>query len=172
MDCLSTGLHFIGTAGTKGAMTRPVSESVVLLVVEELNLALHLEAVECVIRSVEISALPDAPHGVLGVINLKGRIIPVFDLRARFGLPPREVRASDYLVISRLRSRSVALLVDTVVGVVPAGQMQLIQSAEILPEMESISGVLKLGGNLVFVHDLEKFLSTEGYGALEAALER
>lgn len=151
-------------------MTQPVSDSVVLLAVDELNLALNLEAVERVIRAVEIAPLPDAPRGVLGVINLQGRIVPVFDLRARFGLPARYVRADDHLVIARLRSRAVALLVDTVGEVVPAGQVQLIQSSEILPEMESISGVMKLEGGLVFVHDLEKFLSIEDYEALQLAL--
>jgi purine-binding chemotaxis protein CheW len=151
-------------------MTRPVSDSVVLLAVEELNLALNLDAVERVIRAIEIEPLPDAPRGVLGVINFQGRIIPVFDLRVRFGLPARDVMASDYLVIARMHSRSVALLVETVVGVVPGGQMQLIQSADILPEMESISGVIKFEGGLVFVHDLEKFLSYEDYEALQSAL--
>lgn len=151
-------------------MTQPVSDSVVLLAVDELNLALNLEAVERVIRAVEIAPLPDAPRGVLGVINLQGRIVPVFDLRARFGLPARDVRAGDHLVIARMRSRAVALLVDTVGEVVPAGQVQLIPSSEILPEMESISGVMKLEGGLVFVHDLEKFLSIEDYEALQLAL--
>lgn len=153
-------------------MTRPVSDSVVLLAVEELNLALKLEAVERVIRAVEIAPLPDAPRGVLGVINMQGRIVPVFDLRARFGLPAREVRASDYLVIARMRARVVALLVDAVAGVVPAGQVQILQSSEILPEMECISGVMKLQSGLVFLHDLEKFLSLADYEALQLALSR
>jgi purine-binding chemotaxis protein CheW len=143
---------------------------VVLFAVEELNLALHLESVERVIRAMEIAPLPDAPRGVLGVINLEGRVIPVFDLRARFGLPSREVRASDYLVIARMQSRAAALLVDTVAGVVPADQVHLTESSEILPEMECISGVIKLDGNLVFLHDLEKFLSNEDYEALQLAL--
>jgi purine-binding chemotaxis protein CheW len=151
-------------------MTRSVSVSVVLLVVGELNLALNLEAVERVIRAVEIGPLPDAPRGVLGVINLQGRVIPVFDLRVRFGLPAREVRSSDYLVIARMHSRAVALPVDTVEGVVPAAEVQLIESSEILPEMECISGVIKLEGDLIFVHDLEKFLSNDDYEALQAAL--
>lgn len=153
-------------------MTQPVSDSVVLLAVEELNIALNLEAVERVIRAVEIAPLPAAPRGVLGVINLQGRIIPVFDLRARFGLPARDVRAGDYFVIARMRSRVVALLVDAVVGVVPAGHVQIIPSSEILPEMECISGVIKLGSGLVFLHDLEKFLSIADFEALQLALSR
>jgi purine-binding chemotaxis protein CheW len=153
-------------------MTRPDSESVVLLAVEELKLAFNLEAVERVIRAIEIGVLPDAPRGVLGVINLQGRIIPVFDLRIRFGLPARRVRASDYLVIARMHSRAVAFLVDSVLGVAPAQEVHLTDSSEILPEMECISGVLKADGDLIFVHDLEKFLSNAEYETLQSALSR
>ena len=92
------------------------------------------------------------------------------DLRARFGLPAREVRASDYLVIARMRSLTVALPVDTVTGVVPGTQMQLTEPSEILPEMECIAGVIKIEENLVFVHDLDRFLSIKDFEALQLAL--
>ena len=151
-------------------MTSAVSDSVVLLTVGELNLALKIEAVERVERSVEISPLPEAMRGVLGVINMRGSITPVFDLRARFGLPAREVRASDYLVIARMHSRPAALLVDAVVDVMPGTEARIVQSSEILPDMECITGVMKLDGDLVFVHDLERFLSNEDYEALQLAL--
>ncbi len=153
-------------------MTRPASDFVVLFAVGELDLALNLETVARVIRAVDVSPLPDAPRGVLGVINMQGRIVPVLGMRARFGMPAREVRAADYLIIARIRSRVVALLADTVAGVVPASQVQIVQSSEILPEMECISGVIKLQGDLIFVHDLEKFLSNEDYDALQLALSR
>lgn len=154
------------------SMMRPTSDFVVLFAVGELDLALNLAAVERVIRAVDISPLPDTPRGVLGVINMQGRLVPVLGMRARFGLPAREVRAADYLIIARLRSRVVALLADTVAGVVPASQSQIIQSSEILPEMECFPGVIKLQGNLIFLHDLEKFLSNEDYDALQLALIR
>jgi purine-binding chemotaxis protein CheW len=152
------------------AMTRLASDSVVLFEVENLHLALNLESVERVVRSVEISPLPDAPHGILGVVNLRGRIIPVFDPRARFALPRRDVRASDYLIIARMRSRVVALLVDAITGVVPGGQVDLTHASEILPGMEAISGVIKIEGDLIYVHDLEKFLSDKDFEALESVL--
>lgn len=151
-------------------MTRPDSNSVVLLAVEELNLALNIEAVERVVRSVEIAPLPEPLRGILGVINMQGKIIPVFDLRARFGLPARDVRACDYLVIARMHSRTVALLVDSVAGVILGTEMQLTEISEILPHLECISGVIKIEDNLVFVHDLERFLSIKDYESLQLAL--
>ena len=151
-------------------MTRPDSSSVVLLAVDELNLALNIASVERVVRAVEIEPLPEAPRGILGVINLQGTVVPVCDLRVRFGLPSRGVQTSDYLVIARMRSQTVALLVDSVAGVVPGTQMQLTESSEILPEMECITGVIKIEENLVFVHDLDRFLSIHDFEALQFAL--
>jgi len=151
-------------------MTHAVSDSVVLFAVGDLNLALKIEAVERVERSVEIAPLPEAMRGVLGVVNMRGRIMPVFDLRARFGMPEQQVRASDYLVIARMRSNPAALLVNAVLDVVPGTEARITQSSEVLPDMECISGVMKLDGDLVFVHDLERFLSNEDYAALQLAL--
>lgn len=82
------------------------------------------------------------------------------------------MRAVDYLVIAKIRARVVALLADAVMGVVPAEQVQILHSSEILPEMECISGVMKLESGLVFLHDLEKFLSIADYETLQVALSR
>ncbi|MBA7536340.1 hypothetical protein ES705_28603 [subsurface metagenome] len=52
--------------------------------------ALHLSAVETIIRAVEFTALPKAPKIVNGIVNFHGKIIPVFNIRKRFNLPDKE----------------------------------------------------------------------------------
>ncbi|HYR59428.1 MAG TPA: chemotaxis protein CheW, partial [Chthoniobacteraceae bacterium] len=95
----------------------------------------------------------------------------VFDLWARFGQPAREVRASDHLIVAHTHWRTVALLVDAVVGVVERREAQVTPAAEILPDLECISGVMKLNdGGLVLVHDIERFLSIADHAALQLAL--
>ena len=145
-------------------------ESLVVFQVGENRFAVAVTAVEQVLRAVEIEPLPDAPHGVRGVINLRGRIVPVFDLWTRFGQPSREVRSSDHLIVAHTHWRTVALLVDSVVGVVEQRKAHITPAAEILPDLECISGVMKLDGGLVLVHDVEKFLSIEDHNALQLAL--
>ena len=145
-------------------------ESLVVFQVGENRFAVAVTAVEQVLRAVEIEPLPDAPHGVRGVINLRGRIVPVFDLWTRFGQPSREVRSSDHLIVAHTHWRTVALLVDSVVDVVEQRKAHVTPAAEILPDLECISGVMKLDGSLVLVHDVEKFLSIEDHNALQLAL--
>src|SRR5260221_2802366 len=146
------------------------SDSLVIFKIGEQEFAVDAAAVEQVLRAVEIAPLPEAPAGVRGVINLRGRIVPVFDLWARFGQPAREVRASDHLVVAHSHWRTVALLVDAVVGVVARHEAQITPAAEILPDLECISGVMKLDVGLVLVHDVERFLSIEDHAALQLAL--
>ena len=64
-----------------------------------------------------------------------------------------------------------ALLVDSVLDVVRRGDAPVTPSAEILPDIALISGVMKLGDSLVLVHDLDRFLSIEDYEKLRLALE-
>src|SRR5258708_10998428 len=125
------------------------SDSLVIFKIGEQEFAVDAAAVEQVLRAVEIVPLPEAPAGVRGVVNLRGRIVPVFDLWARFGQPARALRAGDHLLVARTHWRTVALLVDAVVGVVPRGKVQVTPAADILPDLESISGVMKLDGGLV-----------------------
>jgi purine-binding chemotaxis protein CheW len=151
-------------------MTSASSDSLVVFRIGEQEFAVGVAAVERVVRAVEVAPLPEAPRGVRGVINLQGRIVPVFDLWARFGNPGRELRASDHLIIAHTHWRAVALLVDSVLGVVPRCEVKVTPAAEILPDLECISGVMKLDGGLVLVHDLERFLSIEDHTALQLAL--
>jgi purine-binding chemotaxis protein CheW len=151
-------------------MTTVPSDSLVVFQLGEQRFALDVTVVERVVRAVEIAQLPDAPRGVRGVINLQGRIVPVFDLWSRLGQPARAVRAGDHLIVARTHSRTVALLVDSVVGVVRRSEAQITPAAEILPDIESISGVMKLDDSLVLVHDLERFLSIEDHEKLQLAL--
>jgi len=74
----------------------------------------HVLAVEEIIRLQEITAIPHAPAFVEGVINLRGRVIPVLDLRKRFGLPPTEATKSTRIVVVEASGMTVGLVVDSV----------------------------------------------------------
>jgi purine-binding chemotaxis protein CheW len=63
--------------------------------------ALSLEVVERVVPALELTPLPTAPDIVQGVFNLHGRIVPVMNLRRRFGLPERAIELSDHLIVAQ-----------------------------------------------------------------------
>lgn len=146
------------------------SEQYVVFRLDEQLFALRLAAVERIVRAVEVTPLPGAPEVVRGVINVHGHITPVFDLRARFRLPVREMSLSDQLIIARARARRVAFVVDEVRGVDEGLGGGAVATDEILPGLEHVAGVAKLGGDLIFIHDLDKFLSLEEERELDGAL--
>ncbi len=70
---------------------------------------LRLAAVDRVVHAVQVTPLPQAPHTVLGVINLQGQIIPVMNLRQRFDLPGRDIELTDQFIVAHRRSNRGAL---------------------------------------------------------------
>lgn len=134
------------------------------------RLALPVSEVERVVRAVEITPLPSAPEVVMGVINHQGRILPVFDLRRRLRMLEREIDPDDHILIARTQRCSVALVVDSVTGVVESGEEGAIPTEELTAGVEQIEGVLKRPDGLIFIHDLSKFLSPQEAGQLEGAL--
>jgi purine-binding chemotaxis protein CheW len=133
--------------------------------------ALFLSAVMRIIRVVEITSLPKAPEIVVGIINLQGTFVPVFDIRMRFRLPPREVRLADQMIIATTAKRTVALMVDSVDDVIEIPGERIIAAEQILPELEYVEGVIKTEEGMVLIHDLEKFLSLPEEKTLNEAME-
>jgi purine-binding chemotaxis protein CheW len=133
----------------------------VVFALDEQRYALHLPVVERVVRVIEVTPLPNAPEIVIGVVNLQGRIIPALNIRKRFRLPDRDLNLSDHLIIANTSRRTVALVADSVSGVIERLSNEIIGGGKILPSMEYVEGVAKLDDGMVFIHDLDKFLSLE-----------
>ncbi|MDQ3811382.1 MAG: chemotaxis protein CheW, partial [Chloroflexota bacterium] len=113
-----------------------------------------LRSVREVVRAVAITPLPTAPTVIEGIINVRGTLMPVFDLRARFGLPRKAVDPSDHLIIAWAQSRLVALRVDRADWMADIAESELEAAATIVPYAEYVSGVAKLPDGLVLIHDL------------------
>ncbi len=142
----------------------------VIFTLEEHRYALHLEAVERIVRLAEVTRLPKAPEIVLGVLNVQGRVVPVINIRKRFCLPERDEELRDLIILALTSRRSVALVVDAVGGVVERARDEMIQPEAIVPGTEYVDGVVKLPDGLVLIHDLEEFLSLEEEKQLGKAL--
>lgn len=118
---------------------------------------------------VRITPLPRAPQVVEGVINVRGSLVTVIDLRARLGLHQRPPLVSDHLVIVRVGTRTVALRVDRALQLVTVDTGR-IESALGLDGARHVRAVAKLDDGLIVIHDLEAFLSAEEALALDGAL--
>ena len=134
--------------------------------------ALALAAVERIVRAAEVTLLPNAPPIVLGALDVEGRVLPVLDVRRRFGLRQREITPADQFLIARTAPRAVVIVVDEAQGVIERPQAEIIGSSEIVPGLEQVEGVVRLDDGLVLIHDLEKFLSLDEARALDEAMNR
>ncbi len=136
----------------------PTTNDYFVFKIEDQRYAVALSAVEKVIRAVELIVLPDASGILLGLINMRGRIIPVVNIRKHLRLPDREIEINDRIIISQVSSRTVAFIADTVEGVVTFSQDHLDKGDQIFPEMgQHIEGVGKIDNDTIIIYDVYKF---------------
>ncbi|SMC39345.1 CheW protein [Desulfocicer vacuolatum DSM 3385] len=136
-----------------------------------LQYALHLDSVDRVVRSVEPTPLPKAPANVIGVVDVQGQILPVFNIRKRFGIPAKEIDLTDQLIVASTVSRTVVLLVDSVSGIMECSEHEVTKAQKIIPGMEYIEGVVKCKDGMILIHDLDTFLSLDEEKSLENAMK-
>ena len=122
--------------------------------------ALPIATVREIIRVPEITCVPDAPGYVEGVINLRGRIIPVVDLRKRFGQPAAPADKKNRVVVVEVETRAIGLLVNAASEVLRIPPSEIEQPNHVFPEGELyfVSGVGKLKERLVILLDLGRML--------------
>lgn len=144
----------------------------IVFTLDERRFALHLTAVERIVRAVEVTPLPNAPEIVLGVINVQGRIIPVVNLRKRFHIPEREMDLSDQFIIAHTPRWVVALAADAVTGVIERSEQEVSAAEKILPGMEHVKALAKLEEGIILILSLDKFLSLEEGKLLDAEMKK
>jgi purine-binding chemotaxis protein CheW len=128
--------------------------------------------VESIIKIQPITQLPHAPSFVEGVTNLRGKVLPVIDLRKRFGLPAQETDKNSRIIVVSVDQIEVGMIVDEVSEVltVPEGAVEAAPAIATTVDSSFIKGIAKLGANgssaqeaerLVILLDLARVLSTK-----------
>jgi purine-binding chemotaxis protein CheW len=138
---------------------------------DEQRFGLPVADVQEVVRVAAFARLPKAPQVIEGVLNFRGAAVPVLDIRARFGLPSRPVRTSDHLVVARAGKRMAAIRVDRVSELIEAAAKDIEDVTAVTPASGYVSGVLKLPGDIILIHDLSSFLSDAEAADLDRSLE-
>jgi len=150
-------------------------KSLVGFVVGDVSYAVPISAVKEIVTPVPLTLLPHAPASVAGVTDHRGEVIPVIDLRIRFGLPPsRDPRRSKWILVE-VQGKSVGLVVDHVTEVFGTGGQELKSAPQLGlgDDVRGILGVTSYDSRLVFVLDVSRFesltTSLEQSGLLAAA---
>jgi purine-binding chemotaxis protein CheW len=123
----------------------------------------RIAVVESIIKLQPITAVPCSPAFVEGVTNLRGRVLPVIDLRKRFGLPADEPTKDTRIVVVEMSGTLVGMIVDAVSEVLRVPAESIESPSPIVTTVDSafITGIAKVGERLIILLDLEKVLSPE-----------
>ncbi len=130
-----------------------------------------IETVREIIRMQAVTHVPDAPDFVEGVINLRERVIPVVDLRKRFGLAVSDATAESRVVVVDIGGVDIGVMVDSVTEVLRISEESIEPTSSIVTTTDSyyIQGIAKVGDRLLILLDLEKALAQAAEQAAEVA---
>jgi len=117
--------------------------------------------VQEIIKIPEITRIPNMPDFIEGVINLRGKIVPVIDLRKRFNLQQHQHSEDTRIVVSTIETNSVGLIVDSVSEVIRLSSSVIDPIPPAISHIgtEYLNGVGKLDSRLIILLNLEKILS-------------
>lgn len=120
-------------------------------------------AVREIIRMQEITRVPRTPEFVEGVINLRGKVIPVIDLRKRFGLHVADQSKDNRIVVVDIGKQDIGVIVDAVTEVLRISANSVEPPTSVITSADSdyLLGIVKLESRLIILLDLESVLSKD-----------
>ena len=130
-------------------------------------------AVREIIRMQDITKVPRTPEFVEGVINLRGKVIPVVDLRKRFMLPVAEQNDDNRIVVVDIGGQDIGVVVDAVTEVLRILSDSVEPPSSVITTTDSdyLMGICKLESRMIILLDLERVLSDDEKNVLENSTE-
>lgn len=119
-------------------------------------------------RMVQVTRVPNTPDYVLGVINLRGKVIPIIDMRYRLGMSPKEFDKDTRIVVVEIESKVIGFVVDAVSEVIRINKSITEPPPPMVAGIDSeyITAIGKLEDRLLILLDLRKILSSEEHKLL------
>lgn len=143
-------------------------EHVVIFRLDQEYYALDIQAVQEIVRMQNITSIPGSDPWVEGITNLRGRVVPVVDLRLRCGFEPSEATNETRIVVVSCEAGMVGFVVDAVSEVmrIPAAQVEHPSAIVSAPENSYLRGVAKLEDRLISLMELDGLLPSEQFAQL------
>ena len=128
-----------------------------------------IESVKEIIRMQETTKVPRTPEFVEGIINLRGKVDPVVDLRRRLSLPVGEQNEANRIVVVDIGGQDIGFVVDAVTEVLRITSDAVEPPSQVITDTgsEYLMGIAKVGGKLIILVDLTKVLSELELTSLE-----
>jgi purine-binding chemotaxis protein CheW len=146
------------------------SGQLVTFALDGVEFGFDIAKVQEIVQRSTITPVPGAPSFVIGVLNLRGSIIPVIDSRLRFHLEPTEVTARTRIIVIELSGQATGLQVDSVSEVVKLADFALRETPPLVAGVNSdyLAGMVQAGSRLITLINLDKILDSEEFGQKEA----
>jgi len=111
----------------------------------------------------EVTRLPNSPEFMRGVMNLRGLIIPIFDLRTRFGMGITEANEKNVVIILSAGERIIGILVDTVSDILDSTSEDIKPSPAVENDVkdEFVNGIISVGERMVVLLDVRRLFDSE-----------
>jgi purine-binding chemotaxis protein CheW len=138
----------------------PARHTLVVFELDGREFALPIEDIAEILPMVLVTPVPEVPRWVVGVINLRGRVIPIADLRTRFGLQPREPELNTPILVAEQGTRKLGLIADAVRDVISLPEDALEPPTEIgaadTGQLDAVSALARADDRLIVVLDLAR----------------
>ncbi len=123
-----------------------------------------------IIRLVKITSIPESLDFIKGIINLRGKIIPIMDVRIRFFLEEKEFDDRTCIVVVNIKGVEMGLIVDSVSEVIeiPEGNVEIMPNVSNSTQQRFVKGIGKIGDEVKILLDLDKLLFEEEIEKLKA----
>ncbi|MCR9074690.1 MAG: chemotaxis protein CheW [bacterium] len=130
--------------------------------------AVDILRVQEINRMMALTKVPQSPPSVEGVINLRGRIIPVLDLRVQFGFQKQEATEQTRIIVVEISGNTIGFIVDSVREVMRISSSIVDPAPQVGSSIDSsyVSGVAKLEDQLLIMLELENLLSPESLNSI------
>lgn len=138
---------------------------------------LEILKVREIIGYMDITAVPQTPHHVKGVINLRGQVIPVIDLRAKFGMETAEITEQTCIIVCEIqsgnRSFSTGIVVDNVEEVLDIDGQDIEEAPQFGSSVDTnfILGMGKIGDTVKLLLDIDKVLAGEDFSGIAGGFD-
>ena len=149
------------------------SGQLVTFTLDGVEFGMDIDRVQEITPRTDITPVPGSPSFVLGVVNLRGMIIPVLDSRQRFHLPPKPPTDKTRIIILSLAGQATGLMVDSVAEVVKLDDFTLRETPPLVAGVRSeyLAGMVTAGDRLITLIDHEKLLDSAEFGLREVLAE-
>jgi len=135
-------------------------ERIVVFKLDSQRYGLAIEKVQEIQQIVEVSKVPGADASLIGMMNLRGQVIPVLDMRALIDLPAKSYHIDTPMIICRTKETLVALVVDEVEDVLLVPPGALAPAPDFHNLAERLLGVCRLDNDMIFLFDVDRLVTS------------